>query len=90
MVEKVQASVESFYDEKEPYLRFFAGLLLIYLFVRIFRAIGINSDILDWVERGEKFAAGATLIVLFIDSTIQVCEDFYKRRLKGLFKMSGE
>jgi hypothetical protein len=81
MTRKRQASLESLFDEAEPYLRLFARLLIIYCVLRLCRAIGMRSIILDWMEHGDLAVTGLTFGVFLLDNVIQLFVNLYEKRV---------
>jgi len=83
MARKREASLESLFDEVEPYLRLFARLLIIYLILRLFRAIGMTSGFLDWLEHADLGFAGLSFAVFLLDNAIGLIVTFWGKRLSA-------
>jgi hypothetical protein len=77
MLGKVEKSIESLFDEMEPYARLFARLLAIWFVLKICRAIGMGSEFLDLIEHAEIKFAEFTFIILLVDSAMRFLVDRY-------------
>lgn len=83
MTRRRQASLELLFDEVEPYLRLFARLLIIYGVLRLCRAIGMQSALLDWMEHADLAVTGLTFGVFLFDNVIELFLNLYEKRVAG-------
>jgi hypothetical protein len=83
MLRKMETSVEAIYDEVDPYIRLFIRLFIIWMFLRLFRLIGMSGTFLDWIEHAEMAVAEITIGVFLLDNLVGLFVTAYERRVAG-------